>query len=66
MNNQDQNFDDGIETLDIEPQTAKINNGVDDYSNNIGSSIGISPSYISNIDLSKKEQIGFLPPEKEE
>lgn len=66
MNNQNQQFDDGIETLDIEPQTAKINNGIDDYSNNIGSNIGISPSYISNIDLSKKEQIGFLPPEKEE
>lgn len=59
-----QNFDEEIESLDIEPVTENPNI-MNDYSNTIGTSVGIDPTHISNIDLSKKEEIGFLPPRLE-
>lgn len=59
-----QNVDEEIESLDIEPVTEPLDI-MSDYSNTIGTNVGIDPTHISNIDLSKKEEIGFLPPKKD-
>ena len=59
MENQD--FNEEIESLDTEPT-----NEVKDYSNSLGNSLGIDPNVVSKFYFLKKEEIGILPPKKED